>query len=448
MNGTRLTKRWLALASGVACAVSLVPLTEAEVTHGAVSIAAAENGGQVVAASSEAHDRGRVKPEWRKENLIDGLRVEGEMVPANSYGWASVRPPTRRNPEWVVVAFAQEKPRLVGAVQLDPRTHDLQIIGRWVRNFKIQVSITAEDGPWQPVDSFELMNVPRPQKFVFSAPVRAKYLRLLITSNHGSDSRVSLGEFEVFEALVGEDELTRIIAGLEEQFERLKRFGMGRASQTVALATEIPPYEDSVIAAANGGRVVQFSSEAEGEDGRPLETWRAANLIDGLIARPDEQPTHKSFGWSSNAPPLPDHPEVIVFEVPGPKGSIIDAAIADPTTRDPWGMMRGAREVEIAASVETADGPWKALGRWQLPLEPAPQLFHFPPTEAKYVRLMVLSNYDSDRYVELGEFGVFRLSEKIDLLKGISMRFENCLIDLKKYHEGALEPPTGGTGTE
>ena len=58
MNGTRLTKRWLALASGVACAVSLVPLTEAEVTHGAVSIAAAENGGQVVAASSEAHDRG------------------------------------------------------------------------------------------------------------------------------------------------------------------------------------------------------------------------------------------------------------------------------------------------------------------------------------------------------------------------------------------------------
>jgi hypothetical protein len=423
-------KAQFAVVMGAAGMVALLGPAEAKVTHGAVNIVAAENGGRVVAASDEAHERGRVKREWRKENLIDGKRVEGDIVPAFSYGWATTRPPSPREPAWAVFAFAQDRPRLIGAVQLDPRTHDPQIIGRWVRNFAIEVSLTSEDGPWQRVETFELINVPRPQTFSFSAPVRAKYVRLVIASNHGSDSRVSLGEFEVFEALVGDDELTKVIGGLEEQLERLKRYGMSRAGQGGALPTEVPPYDQSLIGQANGGRVVEVSSEAEDEAGNPLPTWRAANLIDGLIATADEQPEHNSFGWSSDAAPTPDHPELIVFEVPGPTGTVIDAAVVDPTTRDPWGMMRGAREIEIAVSTEDPEGPWKVLGRWQLPWEPSPQLLHFPSTEAKYVRLMVLSNYDSDRYVELGEFGVFRLSDKIDVFEGISLRLENCLIDL------------------
>ncbi len=418
----------------------------AKVTPGVVSIVAAENGGRVVSASSEPHERGHAKPEWRKENLIDGKRVEDGIVPAASYGWATDRPPTSRDPAWVVFAFVQDKPRLIGGVQLDPRTHDPQIIGRWVRNFAIEVSVTTPEGPWQRVESFELINVPRVQGFPFSAPVRAKYVRLVITSNHGSDSRVSLGEFEVFEALVGDDELTQVITGLEQELERLERYAMGRAGQQAELTSEVPPYDRSLIAAANGGRVVKCSSEALGEDEKPLGQWRAANLIDGLIATADREPEHNSFGWSSNAAPSPDHPELVVFEVPGPTTRVIDAAVVDPTTRDPWGMMRGAREIEIAVSTQDPDGPWEALGRWQLPLEPSPQLFHFPPTEAKYVRLMVFSNYDSDRYVELGEFGVFRLSEKVDPLRGISLGLRNCVIDLKKYREGALEVgPEAGT---
>jgi hypothetical protein len=379
------------------CFVTFVSAGAAKVTHGAVSIVAAENGGRVVAASSEDHERGRVRPEWRKENLIDGKRVEDDIVPADSYGWATDLPPTPRDPAWVVFAFAQDKPRLIGAVRLDPRTHDPQIIGRWVRNFAIEVSVTTPEGPWQRVESFELINVPLPQEFPFSAPVRAKYVRLVITSNHGSDSRVSLGEFEVFEALVGDDELTRVIAGLEEQLEQLERYAMGREGQNVELTSEVPPYDASLIAASNGGWVVECSSEALGEDDKPLAQWRASNLIDGLIATAEEEPEHNSFGWSSNAAPSAEHPELVVFEVPGPTPKVIDAAVADPTTRDPWGMMRGAREIEIAVSTEEPDGPWKVLGRWQLPLEPAPQLLHFPPTEAKYVRLMVRSNYDSNR---------------------------------------------------
>lgn len=438
----------MAVLMGLAGALALSGAAAAKVTYGVISIVAAENGGRVVAASSEAHERGRVKPEWRKENLIDGKRVEDEIVPADSYGWATERPPTSRDPAWVIFAFAQDKPRLIGAVQLDPRTLDPQIIGRWVRNFAIEVSVTTSDGPWQRVENFELINVPRVQRFAFSAPVRAKYVRLVITSNHGSDSSVSLGEFEVFEALVGDDELTQVITDLEEQVERLRRYTMSRAGQEVELTSEVPPYADSLIAAANGGVVVECSSEALGEDGKPLGQWRAANLIDGLIATADREPEHKSFGWSSNAAPSPEHPELVVFEVPGPAPRVIDAALIDPTTRDPWGTMRGAREVEIAVSTHGSDGPWKVLGRWELPLEPSPQLFHFPPTETKYVRLMVLTNYDSDRYVELGEFGVFRLSEKVDPVRGISLRLENCVLDLKKYREGALEVGSGASAEE
>lgn len=439
MNRIGSGKYWLTALIGAAGALTVSGEPAAEVTSGVVSIVAAENGGRVVAASSEDRERGQVKPEWRKENLIDGKRVEGDIVPADSYGWATDRPPTSKDPAWVVFAFAQDKPRLIGAVALDPRTHDPQIIGRWVRNFAIEVSVTGPDGPWQRVESFELINVPRAQRFPFSAPVRAKYVRLLITSNQGSDSRVSLGEFEVFEALVGDDELTRVVTGLEEQLGRLQRYAMGRAGQEVELTSETPPYGESLIAAANGGRIVEYSSQALGEDGKPLQQWRAANLIDGLVAAADREPEHESFGWSSNAAPAADRPELIVFEVPGPTARVIDAALVDPATRDPWGMMRGAREIEIAVSTLDADGPWKALGHWELPLQPSPQLFHFPPAEAKYVRLMVLSNYGSDRYVELGEFGVFRLSEKADPLRGISLRLENCVTDLKKYREGALE---------
>jgi hypothetical protein len=61
---------------------------------------------------------------------------------------------------------------------------------------------------------------------------------------------------------------------------------------------------------------------------------------------------------------------------------------------------------------------------------------------------MVLTNYDSDRYVEVGEFGVFRLSDKVDPLRGISLRLENCVTDLKKYCEGALDVRPEATAPE
>jgi len=429
-----------ALLISLAMASALRP-AHAATTYGAVDIVAAANGGRVVAASGELHDRrGLVDPRWRKESLIDGKRVEGDLIPADSYGWATDRAPGPRDPAWVIFAFAGDKLRSIGAVRLDPRTEDPQAIGRWVRGFAIEVSVTTPDGPWQRVDSFELINLARPQEFAFSSPVPAKYVRLLIASNQGSNSSVSLGEFEVFEALTGDDEVTEVIAGMEAQLSKLRHYAsVHGAGTTVPLTDGLPPGKASLIAAANGGRVLKVSSEASDEKNQPLPQWRAANLIDGRVAKPDETPEDGSFGWSSNTAPTETKPDWVILEIPTNPGAIIDTALVDPTARDPWSIGRGAKDIEVAVATESPDGPWTSVGQWQLPREPKPQLLHFAPTEAKYVRLSVLSNFGSNRYAELGEFGVYRLYPDQNVLDGICLRIGNALTELKKYREGALQ---------
>jgi len=433
--------------------VALLPLLAASsawcadegVLVGAVNIVSAEAGGRVVAASSEVRERTKIAREWRKENLIDGKFVEGPIVPADSYGWATETPPTPRAPHWAVFAFAQDKPHLMGAVRLDPRTNDPEVIGRWVKNFRIEVSVTTPEGPWETVGVFEVIDVPQKQTFTFPVPVLAKYVRLVITSNQGSNARVSLGEFEVYEALVGDDALTRIIADLEASLDRLRDFAVGHVPATASVESAIPPYDQSLLSQARGGTVTAVSSEALGDappdpgtQPQVLQQWRATNLIDGLVATPDAEPGHTSFGWSSNAAPAANEPQWVIFRLPGDTPTVIDSAVVDTRTRDPWGMMRGAREIEIATSIDKPDGPWKSLGRWELALEPGPRLLRFPSAEALWVRLTVLSNHGSDRYVQLGEFGVYRLSPDVDPLGSLALEFENLLTNLKRYREGAL----------
>lgn len=433
---------WMALAVGI-CIVWIGALCAgAQATYGAVSIAAAERGGRIVEVSSEAKHRGRVIPEWRKEHLIDGLRVEGGIIPAASYGWASDREPSVRDPEWAIIAFAGDRQRLVGAIRLDPRTNDPPFIGRWVKNFTLQFSTTTPEGPWMRVDSFELINEPIAQTFALQAPVRAKYLRLLITSNQGSNQSVSLGEIEVFEALMPDNELHEIIAGFESQLRRLKRFGVVLDAAGDEPGT--PALSDSVIAAANGGEVAYCTSTATHEDGTELPQWQAANLIDGLVATAGEQPDHNSCGWSSDAAPSVEEPQIVAFRIPGDAPVVIDAALADTNTRDPWGTMRGPKGIEISVAIDSKDGPWKSVGAWELPLEPARHTLSFAPVESRFVRILFRSNFGSDRYVELGEFGVYRLAPEQKTIDGIAARILNAVTELKRHAEGDLAAGTGG----
>ena len=187
-------------------------------------MAAAENSGRIVAFSSQAVDEnGKVMPEWQVSNLIDGKHVLGNYTPADSYGWSSQHTPSEESPEWVVLAFAKDQTRLLRRIVIDPATDDPLFIGRWVRDIELQVSTTTPEGPYKTVGRFLVVNKPIKQHFDF-LPVEARYIRLVITSNHGSDKCVEMGEVEIYEAIVGDSALDDVIIRLENLLQELKRF--------------------------------------------------------------------------------------------------------------------------------------------------------------------------------------------------------------------------------
>lgn len=189
---------------------------------GATNIALVANGGHIVGFSSqELDEHGQPVTQWQANNLIDGKRIIGSAVPADSYGWSSNRPPTLDKPEWFILAFKDERTRLISRVRLDPVTEDAS--WRWVKNFSILVSNTTVDGPWVEIKTGLLLDRPIIQTFDFP-PVECRYMKVLVTSNWGSDRSVSLGEIEVYEAIAGSDTLDQLILQLENLLQDLKRY--------------------------------------------------------------------------------------------------------------------------------------------------------------------------------------------------------------------------------
>lgn len=199
------------------------------IVAGSTNIVAAAAGGWLVAVSSQDRDdNGHIRPEWQAGNAIDGLCVRGNHTPPNSYGWSTATPPSEENPHWIVLAFDKEpKTHLISRVVIDPVTDDPPYIGRWVKDIGIQVSTTEKDGPYKTVGRYLVVNKAIPQTFDFP-PVECRYLRIMITDNHGSDRCVELGEIEVYEAIVGEEELDRLILRLENLLQDLKRYRDGQ----------------------------------------------------------------------------------------------------------------------------------------------------------------------------------------------------------------------------
>ncbi len=191
---------------------------------GETNIALAANGGHIVAFSSQVLDENK-QPirQWQIGNIIDGQYVRGSDRPRDSYGWSSAVPPTPSSPQWFILAFKDERTRLVGRVRFDPVTDDPPEIGRWAKDFRIFVSNTTPDGPWVEVKSGRLLNKPITQTFDFP-PVECRYMKVHITSNWFSDQFVELGEIEVYEALATGDTLDQLIVRLENLLQDLKRY--------------------------------------------------------------------------------------------------------------------------------------------------------------------------------------------------------------------------------
>lgn len=188
------------------------------------------------------------------------------------------------------------------------------------------------------------------------------------------------------------------------------------------------------LLAANGGKIVAFSSQRLDENRQPVPQWQASNLIDGQFVTGTYRPEN-SCGWSADLPPKPNMPAWIVFAVANEQTRLLSRLVIDPTTVDPTLIGRGAKDFELYASITTSNGPWALVKRAQLMNKPFKQTFDFLPTEARYLRLVILTNWGSDRDVQLGEVEAYEAIAGDDMIDGLIVRMESLLTDLKRYRD-------------
>jgi hypothetical protein len=65
------------------------------------------------------------------------------------------------------------------------------------------------------------------------------------------------------------------------------------------------------------------------------------------------------------------------------------------------------KQFEIAVSNEGPDRGFITVGQWEMAQTAGLQRFTFPTTEAKWIRLRILSNYGSSDYTSLNEFDAY-----------------------------------------
>lgn len=217
---------WVAL--GLLTAVEFFPVGQGAVrgdsapvsAYTTKNIAEANNGGRIVSVTSQLDEKN-----WKAANLIDGI-VWDASDPKSTNGWASrVFEGTTNYPQDIVLGFKDDKPRLIGKVVIDPTTPDGAWIGRWAREVELFASSDAPDNAttYKYVGTCKMINKGEPQVFTFS-PVEAKYLKLRIRANWGSDKYVALGEIQVYEAIPDVGQLDQLITRLEQLLNDLKKF--------------------------------------------------------------------------------------------------------------------------------------------------------------------------------------------------------------------------------
>ncbi len=215
-----------------------------------VNIAAAKNGGQIMASSS-TYDN---DPKYGPNLLIDGDNFR-PLENKGSNGWASQG--FEPGKEFVTVGFANDRTHLLGKVTLNPTSNQSDL--RWARRVELQVTNGSySTGPWKTAGVFNLKNEPVNQDFKFT-PVEAKYARFVFQANGpgivlpnadpnvNSDRAVSLGEIEVYEAQTGDDKLDAIVGQFTNVLADLKTLRRRDidANRVSALPFETPTATDA-----------------------------------------------------------------------------------------------------------------------------------------------------------------------------------------------------------
>jgi len=267
--------------AGAALVAACVLPAAAQQPEGA-NLAASKNGAKVVAVSSQVKlEDGRLAPQWQVTNAFDGRPGEAGSTPEQSCGWGTNVAPQPGQPEWVVVAFGADAPeRTLCGLAIDPTTPSPETLGRWVRLVELQVSGTAEFGPYTTVGRFIVINRPRRQAFSFP-PVNCRYARLLLIENHGSDRRVELGEIELLEGTGRPDTIESITRRLQAAMVELVAIRDAEKAHEDAARAGYGPIageQDAIVPSVEGMALADAQA-----------TLAAAGLkaADGVLGLPD-----------------------------------------------------------------------------------------------------------------------------------------------------------------
>ena len=150
---------------------------------GQTNLAAARDGARVVAVSSSYGSH------WDAANLIDG-------DPATS--WATADGKTEY--EWAIVKLASRRAVEIGSIAIDNTPSRDNPPEAGLRDYKLLVSTTGrapEDFSQVELGSCRLAGGRQVLTFI---PARAKFVKLILRSNHGHPGWIEVAELEVFAA--------------------------------------------------------------------------------------------------------------------------------------------------------------------------------------------------------------------------------------------------------
>ncbi len=176
----------------------------------------------------------------------------------------------------------------------------------------------------------------------------------------------------------------------------------------------------NLAAAVLGGRVVSVTSQDNDDD------RSAGNLIDGypvILTAPGGRNCRYSCGWFSaerKSDSLEGHralfPQDIVFSFYKGREAAINAVVIDTTPFEHWHPIElSPRHVEVWASATSPTEGFAKVAAVRIPRQHGSHLISFSPTQAKYVRVRILSNYGA-RNVWIGEIQIIEAPGDTSLL--------------------------------
>ena len=188
-----------------------------------------------------------------------------------------------------------------------------------------------------------------------------------------------------------------------------------------------------LLSKANGGRVISTTSTLDNDS-----TYSADNLIDGKAWSKTNTAAH---GWASNKFD-PIARDSVTFGFADNRQYTIGKIVLNPG--NDLAPERWAKDVEVQASTDTADGPYTPIAQLTLAQSATPQEFALLPTPVRFLRLVFRSNYGSDRSVALGEVELYEAIDTTDPMGGLIARLENAINDLKRYRNIQTQGGNGG----